>query len=72
VRLAQALRVPPHQLALVAVLLGAGEAGLDRQSKAQTEQLRALDVSRFGRRLGAVQASTLRRLEDAIRLHLAV
>jgi mRNA interferase MazF len=60
-------RVYPFQ-----VLVSADEGGLDRESKAQTEQLRAVDVSRFGRRLGALQASTVRKLEDAIRLHLAL
>jgi mRNA interferase MazF len=54
------------------VLLSGNEGGLDRDSKAQTEQLRAVDVSRFGRRLGALQTATLRKVEDAIRLHLAL
>jgi mRNA interferase MazF len=62
-----ASRVYPFQ-----VLLSGNEGGLDRESKAQTEQLRAVDVSRFGRRLGALQAATLRKIEDAIRLHLAL
>jgi mRNA interferase MazF len=60
-------RVYPFQ-----VLVSANEGGLDRKSKAQTEQVRAVDVSRFGRRLGALQAATVRKLEDAIRLHLAL
>jgi mRNA interferase MazF len=60
-------RVYPFQ-----VLLRTDEAGLDRESKAQTEQLRAIDVCRFGRRLGALEASTVHKLEHAIRLHLAL
>jgi mRNA interferase MazF len=60
-------RVYPFQ-----VLLSADDGELDSASKAQAEQLRAVDVSRFGRRLGALQASTVRKLEDAIRLHLAL
>jgi mRNA interferase MazF len=60
-------RVYPFQ-----VLLGVDEGGLDRESKAQTEHLRAIDVSRFGRRLGSLQTSTVRKLEDAIRVHLAL
>lgn len=60
-------RVYPFQ-----VLLRRDEAGLDRESKAQTEQLRAVDVSRFGRRLGVLQTPTLRKIEDALRLHLAL
>jgi mRNA interferase MazF len=60
-------RVYPFQ-----VLLANREGGLDRESKVQAEQLRAIDVSRFGRRLGALQAPTLRKIDDAIRLHLAL
>lgn len=60
-------RVYPFQ-----VLLSANEGGLDRDSKAQTEQLRSVDVSRFGRRLGVLRPATVRKLDDAIRLHLAL
>jgi mRNA interferase MazF len=60
-------RVYPFQ-----VLLRTNEGGLDRESKAQAEQLRTIDVSRFGRRLGAIQAATLNKIEEAIRLHLAL
>lgn len=60
-------RVYPFQ-----VLMSANEGGLDRESKAQTEQLRAIDVSRFGRRLGVLRAATVRKLDDAIRVHLAL
>jgi mRNA interferase MazF len=60
-------RIYPFQ-----VLLSPDEGGLDRESKAQTEQVRAVDVGRFGRRLGVLQAATVRKLDDAIRLHLAL
>jgi mRNA interferase MazF len=60
-------RVYPFQ-----VLLNANEGGLDRESKAQTEQLRSVDVRRLGRRIGVLQLATVRRLDDAIRLHLAL
>lgn len=60
-------RVYPFQ-----VLLAVHEGGLNLVSKAQTEQLRAVDISRFGRRLGTVETPTLRRIEDAVRLHLAL
>jgi mRNA interferase MazF len=60
-------RVYPFQ-----VLLSSGEAGLDRESKAQAEQLRSVDVARLGRRLGAVRSLTLRHLDEALRLHLAL
>ncbi len=59
-------RVSPFQVLL------SEEGGLDRASKAQTEQLRAIDVSRFGRRLGVLPAATIRKLDDALRLHLAL
>ena len=60
-------RIYPFQ-----VLLGGNEGGLDRESKAQIEQLRSVDVSRFGRRLGVLEKTTLRKVEAAIRLHLAL
>ena len=60
-------RIYPFQ-----VLLSGNEGGLDRESKAQTEQMRSVDVSRFGRRLGTLRPTTLRKVEDAIRLHLAL
>ncbi len=60
-------RVYPFQ-----VPLARNEAGLDRESKAQAEQVRSVDVTRLGRRLGAVQSTTLRQLDDALRLHLAL
>jgi mRNA interferase MazF len=60
-------RVYPFQ-----VLLRKNEAGLNRESKAQAEQLRAVDVGRFGRRLGRLQATTLHKIEEALRLHLAL
>ena len=60
-------RVYPFQVAL-----SANEAGLDRRSKAQIEHLRAIDVSRFGRRLGVLSPGTLQKVDDAVRLHLAL
>ncbi len=60
-------RVYPFQ-----VLLTKNEAGLQRESKVQTEQLRAVDVGRLGRRLGMLQAATLRKIDEALRLHLAL
>jgi mRNA interferase MazF len=60
-------RVYPFQ-----VLLSDNEGGLGRASKAQTEQVRAVAVARLGRRLGALPAGTLRKVDDAIRLHLSL
>lgn len=60
-------RVFPFQ-----VLLDAASSGLDRDSKAQAEQVRSVDVERIGPRLGRVGPEDLRRLDDALRLHLAL
>ncbi len=60
-------RVYPFQ-----VRLGSGEAGLDRESKAQAEQVRSIDVGRLTRRLGTLGPTTLRELDEALRLHLAL
>jgi mRNA interferase MazF len=54
------------------VRLPAGEGGLDRPSKAQAEQVRSVDVTRLVHRLGALSPTTLRHLDDALRLHLAL
>lgn len=60
-------RVYPFQ-----VLLPAEECGLDRDSKAQAEQVRSVAVERIGRLLGRLPAPILAALEDALRLHLAL
>jgi mRNA interferase MazF len=58
-------RVYPFQ-----VVLPAASTGLDRDSKAQAEQFRSIDVGRLGERAGVVPGPTLLALEEAIRLHL--
>ena len=58
-------RVRPFQ-----VLLRAGDTGLRVDSKAQAEQVRAIDVTRIGAQLGALSPESLRHLDDALRLHL--
>lgn len=60
-------RVYPFQLGLPAAA-----TGLDRDSKAQAEQVRAVAVFRIGRKLGAVPGSLMLKLDDALRLHLAL
>jgi len=60
-------RVYPFQ-----VLLAAADCGLQVDSKAQTEQVRAVSVGRFRRRLGSVPPPLLRQLDDALRQHLAL
>jgi len=58
-------RVFPFQ-----ILLPATDTGLAVDSKAQAEQVRAVDVARIGRRAGVVPASLMAELDDALRLHL--
>jgi mRNA interferase MazF len=58
-------RVYPFQ-----VLLPAVRTGLDRDSKAQAEQIRSVSVVRMGSRIGLVPHSLLAQLDDALRVHL--
>jgi len=54
------------------VLLPAAETGLARDSKAQAEQVRSVAVERIGDRLGVVPAALMGRIDEALRLHLAL
>lgn len=54
------------------VLLRADQTGLDRDSKAQAEQIRSVDVRRIGGRVGRLPADVLDELNEALRLHLAI
>ena len=47
-----------------------GESGLRVDSKAQAEQIRAVSVSRIGKRIGKLTAELQEDLEIALRLHL--
>jgi mRNA interferase MazF len=60
-------RVYPFQ-----VLLPAGQTGLDRDSKAQAEQVRSVAIGRVGQRLGRLPAAIMADLEDALRVHLGL
>jgi len=60
-------RVYPFQ-----VLLPAEVTGLDRDSKAQAEQVRSVAIERVGDRLGVVPAALMADLEEALRLHLGL
>jgi mRNA interferase MazF len=57
---------------LFQTLLPAADSGLPNDSKAQAEQVRTVAVERLGDRIGALPGATLRRLDDALRLHLAL
>ncbi len=58
-------RVYPFQ-----VLLPAAETGLERDSKAQAEQVRSIAVERVGDRLGVVPHAIMLDIDEALRLHL--
>ena len=60
-------RVFPFQ-----VLLPAPKTGLERDSKAQAEQVRSVAVERVGTRVGVVPPDLLALLDEALRLHLAL
>jgi mRNA interferase MazF len=60
-------RVYPFQ-----VLLRAVDTGLDRDSKAQAEQVRSVAVERIAGRIGLVPPALLGALDEALRLHLAL
>lgn len=61
------LRVYPFQ-----VLLPAAETGLDRDSKAQAEQVRSVSIERVGQRVGTLTSELTAALDEALRLHLAL
>ena len=54
------------------MLLPAAASGLDRDSKAQAEQVRAIAVERLGSRIGALTPELVAALDEALRLHLAL
>jgi mRNA interferase MazF len=60
-------RIHPFQ-----VLLPAEQVGLDRDSKAQAEQVRSVDVQRIGTPIGRLDDDLLADLDEALRLHLAL
>src|SRR5260221_7970309 len=60
-------RIYPFQ-----VLLPASETGLDRDSKAQAEQVRSIAVERVGDRLGVAPHGIMLDIDEALRLHLGL
>jgi mRNA interferase MazF len=54
------------------VLLTAAETGLERDSKAQAEQVRSIAIERVHGRLGVVPQGRMDELDEALRLHLAL
>ena len=60
-------RIYPFQ-----VLLPADDCGLRQDSKAQAEQVRSIAVERIQATIGRVPPLLMERLDDALRLHLAL
>jgi len=60
-------RIYPFQ-----VLLKAVDTGLQRDSKAQAEQVRSVAVERIGTRVAVVPPSVMAQLDEALRLHLSL
>jgi mRNA interferase MazF len=60
-------RVYPFQ-----VFLPAASTSLDRDSKAQAEQIRAVAVERVGERVGRIPVPLLHEIEEALRIHLGL
>ena len=54
------------------VLLPAEDTGLDRESKVQAEQVRCVALERIGSRLGVVPNAIMLKIDEALRLHLAL
>jgi mRNA interferase MazF len=54
------------------VLVPADDSSLGLDSKAQAEQVRAIDVSRVVRAVGRLPSERLAQLDDALRLHLSL
>jgi mRNA interferase MazF len=54
------------------VLLPAGGTGLSLGSKAQAEQVRAVSVERLGSSIGRLPSALMAKIDEALRLHLAL
>ena len=54
------------------VLVPAQESGLGHDSKIQAEQVRSISVERLGDRVGILGPASIRALDEALRLHLAL
>ena len=60
-------RVYPFQ-----VFIPAAESGMEYDSKAQVELLRAVDLERVYNRIGQINAELLSQVDDAVRVHLGL
>jgi mRNA interferase MazF len=60
-------RIYPFQ-----VRLPARSTGLRQDSKAQAEQIRSIAVERLGERIGTIPAGVMVKIDEALRLHIAL
>ena len=60
-------RIYPFQ-----VMFPAGTVGLDLDSKAQAEQVRSISIERLGTAVGEVPYELMEKLDEALRIHLAL
>jgi len=60
-------RIYPFQ-----VRLPARSTGLRQDSKAQAEQIRSVAVERLGERIGTIPAGVMLKIDEVLRLHLAL
>jgi mRNA interferase MazF len=60
-------RIYPFQ-----VRLPARSTALRQDSKAQAEQIRSVAVERLGERIGTIPAGVMLKIDEALRLHLAL
>lgn len=54
------------------VLIPASESGLNSDSKAQPEQIRAIDVVRVVRAVGRLSHERMAEVDESLRIHLAL
>ena len=60
-------RIYPFQ-----ILIPVNSAGLERESKAQAEQVRSISIERIGPVIGELPHALMEKLDEALRLHLAL
>lgn len=56
----------------ICVFVPKGEGGLEKDSVVLCNQIRTVDESRFGKILGSLQASTMERVGEALKISLAL
>jgi mRNA interferase MazF len=54
------------------VFVVAAEAGLNRDSKIQAQQIRTIDLERLRERIGTLNEDTVTLVNEALKLHLAL